>query len=171
MTTASKITIFRVILVPIFLVLAYQGLNVAALAVFIIASLSDFADGYIARHFNQISDFGKFMDPLADKMLVVACMCYFVQALRMPGWVLAIVCFREFAVSGLRLIAVEKKLVIAAGWSGKIKTASTMIGLCLMLLIDGNSTLDLIISIIILITTVYSGIEYFIKNKSVFKEN
>lgn len=171
MTTASKITIFRVILVPIFLVLAYQGLNVAALAVFIIASLSDFADGYIARHFDQISDFGKFMDPLADKMLVVACMCYFVQALRMPGWVLAIVCFREFAVSGLRLIAVEKKLVIAAGWSGKIKTASTMIGLCLMLLIDGNATLDLIISIIILITTVYSGVEYFIKNKSVFKEN
>lgn len=171
MTTASKITIFRVILVPIFLVLAYQGLNVAALAVFIIASLSDFADGYIARHFDQISDFGKFMDPLADKMLVVACMCYFVQALRMPGWVLAIVCFREFAVSGLRLIAVEKRLVIAAGWSGKIKTASTMIGLCLMLLIDGNATLDLIISIIILITTVYSGIEYFIKNKSVFKEN
>lgn len=171
MTTASKITIFRVILVPIFLVLAYQGLNVAALAVFIIASLSDFADGYIARHFDQISDFGKFMDPLADKMLVVACMCYFVQALRMPGWVLAIVCFREFAVSGLRLIAVEKKLVIAAGWSGKIKTASTMIGLCLMLLIDGNATLDLIISIIILITTVYSGVEYFINNKSVFKEN
>ena len=171
MTTASKITIFRVILVPIFLVLAYQGLNVAALAVFIIASLSDFADGYIARHFDQISDFGKFMDPLADKMLVVACMCYFVQALRMPGWVLAIVCFREFAVSGLRLIAVEKNLVIAAGWSGKIKTASTMIGLCLMLLIDGNATLDLIISIIILITTVYSGVEYFIKNKSVFKEN
>ena len=171
MTTASKITIFRVILVPVFLVLAYQGLSRAAFVVFVIASLSDFADGYIARHYNQITDFGKFMDPLADKMLVVACMCYFVQALRMPGWVLAVVCFREFAVSGLRLIAVEKNLVIAAGWSGKIKTASTMIGLCLMLLFDNSATLDTVASLIILISTVYSGVEYFIKNKSVFKEN
>ena len=176
MTTANKITIFRVVLIPVFLVLAYTGHMRWALVVFVLASLSDMLDGYIARHYNQITDFGKFMDPLADKVLVMAAMCFFVEAGRMPGWVLAIVLLREFAVSGMRLVAVEQGRVIAAAWSGKIKTASTMVCLCLMLLIDppalGDSAPDWIAHIgsaVILITTVYSGVEYFYKNRDVFK--
>ena len=84
-TTANKITVFRILLVPVFLVLCYSGKRIPALIVFLLASLSDLADGYIARHYNQISDFGKFMDPLADKILVMAAMCYFVEVGRMPG--------------------------------------------------------------------------------------
>ena len=128
-TTANKITIFRIVLIPVFLVLAYTGLKYWALAVYIIACLSDVADGYIARHYNQVSNFGKFVDPLADKMLVLSAMCFFIENGQMPGWAVAIVLFREFAVSGLRLIAVEQSRVIAAARSGKIKTGCTMVGL------------------------------------------
>lgn len=176
MTTANKLTIFRVILIPVFLVLAYAGRMGWALAVFVIASLTDMLDGYVARHYNQITDFGKFMDPLADKVLVMAAMCYFVEAGRMPGWALAIVLLREFAVSGMRLVAVEQGRVIAAGWSGKIKTAATMICLCLMLATRapqlGDSAPDFVAHIstaLILITTVWSGVEYFWKNRDVFR--
>ena len=118
-TTANKITLLRIILMPVWLLLAYTGRLGAALAVYVIACLSDMADGYIARHYNQITNFGKFMDPLADKMLVLAAMCFFIENGQMPGWVVAIVLFREFAVSGLRLVAVEQQRVIAAAWSGK----------------------------------------------------
>ncbi|MGX8693084.1 MAG: CDP-alcohol phosphatidyltransferase family protein, partial [Clostridia bacterium] len=90
-TLANKITIFRIVLIPVFLNLAYTGHLRWALAVFILASLSDMADGYVARHFNQITNFGKFMDPLADKVLVMAAMCFFVERGRMPGWALAVV--------------------------------------------------------------------------------
>ena len=177
MTTANKITIARVILIPVFLILAYCGRTFWALAVFVIASLSDMADGYIARHCDQITDFGKFMDPLADKVLVMAAMCLFVEQGRMPGWALAIVLLREFAVSGMRLVAVEQGRVIAAAASGKIKTAATMICLCLMLLIGPpdpvqDSAPDIVARLstaVILITTVYSGIEYFWKNRDVFR--
>ena len=176
MTTANKLTIFRVVLIPVFLVLAYAGQRYWALAVFVIASLTDMLDGYIARHYNQITDFGKFMDPLADKVLVMAAMCYFVEIGRMPGWALAIVLLREFAVSGMRLVAVEQGRVIAAAWSGKIKTAATMVCLCLMLLIGppqlGDSAPDLVAQFstaVILVTTVFSGVEYFWKNRDVFR--
>lgn len=100
--------------------------NVAALIVFIVASATDFVDGYIARHYNQVSDFGKFLDPLADKLLVISAMLIFIQWGRMPAWVVMLVLTREFAVSGLRMIAAANGNVIAAGWSGKVKTASTM---------------------------------------------
>lgn len=166
-TTANKITVLRMVLIPVWLFLAYQGYSAAALIVFILACLSDMADGYIARHYNQITNFGKFMDPLADKMLVLAAMCFFVEKTRIPGWVVAIVLFREFAVSGLRLIAVEQQRVIAAAWSGKVKTAVTMVALCLMTVIEIR-WLDWICCGLILLTTVYSGVEYFIKNKDVF---
>ena len=168
-TTANKITMLRIVLIPIFLVLAYMGNMIPALIVYIIACLSDFADGYIARHYNQISNFGKFMDPLADKMLVLAAMCFFVENGQMAGWAVAVVLFREFAVSGMRLLAVEQGQVIAAGWSGKVKTASTMVCLIVMLLIN-NSTINLISTIVIVGTTVYSGVEYFYVNRAVFKE-
>ena len=169
-TTANKITIARILMIPVFLVLAYLGHSFAAFVVFVLASLSDFVDGYIARHYNQITNFGKFMDPLADKMLVLAAMCFFVENGQMPGWVVAVVLLREFAVSGLRLVAVEQQKVIAAAWSGKVKTASTMVGLALMMLFPQNALLSAICSGVILVTTAYSGIEYFIVNRAVFKD-
>lgn len=174
-TLANKITFLRILLIPVFLVLAYTGHMYWALAAFILACVTDFFDGYIARSCHQITDVGKFMDPLADKVLVMAAMCYFVEAGRMPGWALAVVLLREFAVSGLRLIAVEQGRVIAAAKSGKIKTAATMICLCLMLYSPapgiGDSAPDIVAqfsTVIILLTTVYSGIEYFYKNRDVF---
>ena len=171
MTTANKLTMLRIVLIPVFLGILYAGFpnsNYYALAVFIIASLTDLADGYIARHYNQITNFGKFMDPLADKMLVMSAMCWFVEKGQMPGWALAIVLFREFAVSGMRLVAVEQGIVIAAGKSGKIKTASTMVCLCLMML-NIPQWLNTVCIAVIVATTVYSGIEYFVKNAAVFK--
>ena len=169
-TTANKITLVRVALIPLFLFLAYRGLRWPALIVFIIASLSDLLDGYIARHYHQVTNFGKFMDPLADKMLVLAAMCFFVEKGQMPGWVMALVLFREFAVSGLRLVAAEQNRVIAAAWSGKVKTTCTMIGLCFLIVFREYPELNLFVTAVILITTVYSGVEYFIKNWSVFKD-
>lgn len=168
-TTANKITMFRIVLIPVFLVLAYTGHLYVALAVYIIACLSDVADGYIARHCNQVSDFGKFMDPLADKMLVLAAMCFFIENGQMPGWCVAIVLFREFAVSGLRLIAVEQGRVIAAAWSGKLKTGCTMVGLSAMMLFSEVQLVNIIFTVLILVTTVGSGIHYFWVNRDVFK--
>ena len=169
-TTANKITLVRVALIPIFLFLAYRGLRWPALIVFILASLSDLLDGYIARHYHQITNFGKFMDPLADKMLVLAAMCFFVEKGQMPGWVMALVLFREFAVSGLRLVAAEQNRVIAAAWSGKVKTTCTMVGLCFMMVFGKYEAMNIFVSIVILATTVYSGIEYFYKNRDVFRD-
>ena len=166
MNTANKLTLLRVAMIPLFLGILYWGFpgsDYAALTVFILASLTDFADVYIARHCDQITDFGKFMDPLADKVLVVTAMLWFVQCGRLPAWAVAIVIFREFAVSGMRLIAAERGRVIAAGWSGKVKTASTMVGLCLMFLpLPGWVTTACVT--VIVVTTLYSGIEYFVKN-------
>ncbi len=178
MTTANKLTLLRMALIPAFLGVLYAGVpGYWALGIFVAASLTDFLDGYIARHYNQITNFGKFMDPLADKVLVMAAMCWFVEEGRMPGWVLAVVLLREFAVSGMRLVAVEQGRVIAAGWSGKVKTAATMVCLCLMLLIEAPgmpygslpATIDLVSNVVIVTTTLYSGAEYFIKNRDVFK--
>ena len=168
-TTANKITILRIALIPVFLILAYTGHMYWALAVYAIACLSDMADGYIARHYNQITNFGKFMDPLADKMLVLSAMCFFIENGQMPGWCVAVVLFREFAVSGLRLIAVEQKRVIAAAWSGKIKTGCTMVGLGAMMVFPLPLVNTLCITLIV-VTTVYSGIEYFWKNRDVFSD-
>ncbi len=163
MTTASKITLARVAMIPVFMVLLLLGLNWWALAVFIVASLTDFVDGYIARHYNQVSDFGKFLDPLADKLLVISAMLIFIQWGRMPAWIVMVVLAREFAVTGLRLVAVQGGRVIAAGWSGKLKTASTMVGLCLMIAFS-VPVLDTVVSWVILLTTLYSGVEYFVRN-------
>ena len=169
MNTANKLTMIRVFLIPVFMLLAYSQRMYAAFAVYIAACITDFVDGYVARHYNQTTNFGKFMDPLADKVLVLAAMCYFVEVGWMPGWVAAIVLFREFAVSGMRLIAVEQGRVIAAAWSGKIKTACTMICLSAMMLFGHIEAVRTAACALILITTVYSGIEYFWKNKDVFK--
>lgn len=170
-TTANKITLGRIFLVPVFMLLFCLDRFIPALIVFLLACVSDMLDGYIARHYNQISVFGKFMDPLADKMLVISAMCCLAFAGRMAGWAVATVCFREFAVSGLRLVAAEKKIVIAAAKLGKLKTAATMVCLCAMLLFTRSPLLDGVCTAVILITTVGSGIEYFIKNSSVFTDS
>jgi CDP-diacylglycerol--glycerol-3-phosphate 3-phosphatidyltransferase len=171
MTTASKITLVRVLFIPVYMVLMYMSGGEsgpwlwAALGLFVIASLTDFLDGYIARKYNQVSDFGKFLDPLADKLLTIAAMLMFCEWDAMfPAWALMIVLTREFAVTGLRLVAVGKGNVIAAGWSGKIKTASTMVGLCVLMAFPDISWLRWCVVAVIVITTVYSGVEYFIRN-------
>ena len=171
LTTASKITIVRVLLIPAVLVLMYldfPGHMYWALGVFVLASVSDFVDGYIARHYNQVSNFGKFLDPLADKLLVTACMLIFTEWGRMPSWAVMIVLAREFAVTGLRLVAVGNGRVIAAGWSGKVKTFSTMVGLCLMMAFP-IWWLDWVVTAVITLTTLYSGVEYFVKNWDVIR--
>ena len=170
--TANYLTIARVVMIPIFLVLMYldfPGSRYWALGVYIVACLTDWVDGYIARHYNQVSDFGKFMDPLADKCLVMAALCCFVAEGSVAAWILAVVLVREFAVSGMRMVAVEKGRVIAAGWSGKVKTAATMVCICLILF-GIPHVLNLVCQGVILVTTVYSGVEYFYQNLDVFKE-
>ena len=173
MNLANKITLARVVMIPIYMVTMYLSGGQSciwlwiSLGVFVIASITDFVDGHIARKKNQVSDFGKFLDPLADKLLVIAAMTMFTQWGIFPAWALMVVLTREFAVTGLRLIAVQKGVVIAAGWSGKVKTASTMVGLCAMMAAYGISRFDWVHTVvlwIIVITTVYSGTEYFIQN-------
>ncbi len=170
MTTASKITMVRVAMIPMYMAAMYMSHGQAgmwmyiSLGIFIIASLTDFVDGYIARHYNQTTDFGKFLDPLADKLLTIAAMAMFCEWKIFPAWALMIVLTREFAVTGLRLVAVQKGNVIAAGWSGKVKTASTMVGLCAMMALPGVPVLNWVVIAVIVITTVYSGAEYFVQN-------
>ena len=170
MNTANKLTLLRVIMIPVFMVALYWNFpfhKFVALIIFILASVTDFVDGYVARNFNQITDFGKFMDPLADKLLVISAMLWFVEAGQMAAWVVLVVLAREFAVSGLRMVAAPKGVVIAAAWSGKIKTAATMVCICIML-VPIPAILNALCVAVILITTVVSGVEYFVKNRSVF---
>jgi len=170
MTTASKITLVRVAMIPAYMVTMYLSGGAAgmwmyiSLAIFMVASLTDFIDGHIARKYNQVSDFGKFLDPLADKLLTIACMCMMCEWGMMPAWALMIVLTREFAVTGLRLVAVQNGTVIAAGWSGKVKTASTMVGLCFVMAFPTVTWLVTFVVWMIVATTLYSGIEYFVQN-------
>ena len=155
MNTANKLTILRVFMIPVFLLVLYLDVpnaNYWALAIFVIASLTDTLDGYIARHYNQTTDFGKFMDPLADKCLVTAAMLWFVEIGQMPAWALLVVIVREFGVSGLRMVAADKGRVIAAGWSGKVKTASTMVCICLMLLPIPAGLVPVCVAVIVVTT-------------------
>ncbi len=157
MTSASKITILRVLLIPFYMAAMYMTGGESgvwmwfSLAIFIVASLTDFVDGYIARNYNQTTDFGKFLDPLADKLLTIAAMCMFCQWGSFPAWALMIVLTREFAVTGLRLVAVQKG-------------NSTMVGLCAMMVFPGVAWLNWLVIAVIVVTTVYSGVEYFVKN-------
>lgn len=167
MNLPNKLTLLRIVLILPFLLALYLDVPYAAyiaLAIFVAASLTDMLDGKIARKYNLITDFGKFADPLADKMLVTAAMVWFVENGQMPGWALLIVIIREFAVSGLRMVASDKGRVIAAGWSGKVKTASTMVCVVLMFLPIPDVVNTLCVAVIV-VTTIYSGVEYFVKNK------
>ena len=180
MTTANKITIARIALVPVFIVLmlcTFRGHLLAALIIFAIASATDSVDGYIARKYNQITDFGKFADPLADKILIISAILIFVQWNQMPAWCAIIIVVREFAVTGLRLVAVEKSIVIAAGFSGKVKTFASCVAICLMLTpwqalaLPGIPwlTLNNFCVAVMVALTVWSGCMYFYRNGSILK--
>ncbi|GHP12611.1 CDP-diacylglycerol--glycerol-3-phosphate 3-phosphatidyltransferase [Lentilactobacillus fungorum] len=192
MNLPNKLTIFRIILIPFFiLVLAVPGFSgsfliagtqvgdarLIATLIFIVASLTDFLDGQIARRQHLVTNFGKFADPLADKMLVMTAFIFLVQLGETPAWVIAIIVCRELAVTGLRLIIVENNgEVIAAAWPGKIKTTTQMLAIILLFLNNVffaaiNLPLDQIMLYICLFFTIYSGIDYFVKNRSVFADS
>ncbi len=172
MNLPNKLTLLRIVLIVPFLLVLYLDVPFAsyiALTIFLLASLTDLLDGHLARKYNLITDFGKFADPLADKMLVVAAMLWFVERGQLPGWALLLVIVREFAVSGLRMVASDQGRVIAAGWSGKVKTASTMVCIVLMFL-PIPPWLNTLCTAAIVATTLYSGVEYFVKNKDCLKD-
>lgn len=197
MNLANKLTIFRIILVPIMVICAYLPISgefyeipitlLIMEGVFIIASITDKLDGYIARSRNQITTFGKFLDPLADKILVLSAMVIFVQMSKLPAWIPIIVLAREFIVSGIRLIAVQSDgNVIAASVWGKLKTVTQMIALIFMFVDVGgfftfvngklngaHLVINIISSIMIVVSTiatVFSGWDYVWKGRKLFKE-
>lgn len=196
MNLANRLTIFRIILVPIILIIPYLNIQgelwevpltyLIIDIIFILASLTDKLDGYIARSRNQITTFGKFLDPIADKILVIVAMLILVEVGRLPAWIPAIVVIREFVVSGYRLIAVEKQgKVIAASVWGKIKTCTQMLGLVVAFvdvnsfgaIFSGNLTgfafgLNLVTTVLLsisVIATIFSGIDYLKGSKELFK--
>lgn len=177
MNLPNKITLFRVFMIPIFLVFLLipempYGRYIAA-GIFIIAALSDLLDGYIARKHNLVTNFGKFMDPLADKLLVSSALICFVELGLLQAWIVVIIIAREFIISGFRLIASDNGIVIAAGWWGKIKTNVQMI-MSVMLIVNLDSqfmnVLEQITVYLAVALTVISLVDYMIKNKSVLKE-
>lgn len=191
MNLPNKITIFRVLLIPIIMIIAeidalvkpaFLGMtvqNVIILAIFLIGTFSDFLDGYIARKQNIVTNFGKFADPLADKILVLAVMIILLeQHSLLPGWVVTVILAREFIVTGFRILAASQNVVIAAGWTGKIKTNLQFL-MVILLLIDGTRGLtygpfEIIILVVIglaTLMTIISGTEYIVKNLHVFKDN
>ncbi|MCL2226271.1 MAG: CDP-diacylglycerol--glycerol-3-phosphate 3-phosphatidyltransferase [Oscillospiraceae bacterium] len=170
MNTANKLTMIRVLLIPAFLAVLYIGFfgsSYVAMGIFIAAGLTDIADGYIARQRNQVTDFGKLMDPLADKILVLSAMLWFLEQGIMPAWAVLIVVVREFLVTALRLIAVDNGRVIAAAASGKVKTVVTMFCLTVMFLELQPWMVHACIAAITM-TTVASGVEYYVKNRDIF---
>ena len=173
MNLPNKLTIFRVILVIPFVALMLNGYDLWAVAVFIIASLTDLLDGKIARKYNLITDFGKFMDPLADKLLVCAAMICLVEMGRLPAWMVIVIISREFIISGFRLVASDNGVVIAASYWGKFKTTFQML-MIIVLILDFPGRVFEILGIcltwIALILTVVSLCDYLIKNRAVLKE-
>ncbi|MCL2424868.1 MAG: CDP-diacylglycerol--glycerol-3-phosphate 3-phosphatidyltransferase [Oscillospiraceae bacterium] len=171
MNLANKLTMLRVLMIPVFVVILYLEFTYSiyvAMTVFILATLTDLADGYVARKKNLITDFGKFMDPLADKVLTFAALLWFIEVGLIPAWLVLIVVLREFMVTGMRLVASSKGRVVAAGVSGKIKT---LVGnLCIIAMFLPLLDWMLIVCwVLIGVTTVVSGVEYFVKNKDIMK--
>lgn len=176
MNLPNKLTVFRVILIVPFVLFLLTDIggnygDWIALAIFIVASLTDLADGKIARKYNLVTNFGKFMDPLADKLLVCSAMICLIELGRIPAWVVIIIIAREFIISGFRLIASDNHVVIAASYWGKFKTTFQMIMVCLMIVnMQALSIVTQIVMWIALILTVVSLADYIIKNKSVLSD-
>ena len=189
MNLPNKLTILRTILIPFFLVALlcdenYGGFipfgNWVALAIFAIASITDMLDGMIARKYNLVTNFGKFMDPLADKLLVCSAMIAFIELERIPCWIVIIIIAREFIISGFRLVASDNGIVIEAGIWGKIKTAEQMVMLCILIADFGNvfptiangiHLFENILIYVALILTLISLFDYLLHNKGVLAEN
>ena len=171
MNLPNQLTIFRCILIVPFVILLMNGFDLISLAIFIIASLTDLADGKIARKYNLVTNFGKFMDPLADKLLVCSALIILIQLGRIPAWVVLIIIAREFIISGFRLVASDNGVVIAASYWGKFKTTFQMIMVCLML--ANFAFLQIVTDIVMwisLVLTVVSLVDYLWKNKSVMND-
>ena len=179
MNLPNKLTVGRVIAVPFFIAAYMTEYYAAAFVLFILASLTDMLDGKIARKYNLVTNFGKIMDPLADKILVYSAFCLMVEDGLVPAWMLIVILAREFAIAGMRTVAASDGIVIAAGMSGKIKTVLQMIAVPLLLLTTVitdaglHHYLNIAAQIFLwasLVMTVYSGIEYIAKNKKVFAQ-
>ena len=174
MNLPNKLTIGRIIAVPFFVALYMLGFYIAALVIFILASLTDMLDGKIARKRNLVTNFGKIMDPLADKILVYSALALMTGDGTIPAWMLIVILAREFAVSGMRTVAASEGIVIAAGMSGKIKTVLQMIAVPVLILalalpqVPAVFTAGQVFIWASLVMTVYSGAEYILKNRKVF---
>ena len=177
MNLPNKLTILRVIMIPFFVAAllydggANQNMRYVAAALFIIASLTDMLDGKIARKYNLVTNFGKFMDPLADKLRVCSALICMIELRELPAWMVIIIISREFIISGFRLVASDNGVVIAASYWGKFKTTFQMIGVVLLIFnIPALSTLTTIIVWIALALTVISVVDYIVKNVGVLTE-
>ena len=176
MNLPNKLTMFRVILIPFFIVFLLASLTPddkwIALAIFIIASLTDLLDGKIARKYNLVTNFGKFMDPLADKLLVCSALICLIELDKIPSWMVIVIIAREFIISGFRLVASDNGVVIAASYWGKFKTTFQMVAVCLLIAdIAALTVVTQIILWIAVVLTVVSLTDYLIKNKDVMKES
>jgi len=177
MNLPNKLTIVRIIMIPFFVFFLLTDLfgntgDWIALVIFIIASLTDLLDGHIARKYNLVTNFGKFMDPLADKLLVCSALICLVELGRLPAWMVVIIISREFIISGFRLVASDNGIVIAASYWGKFKTTFQMIMICLLIAdIAQIKILTIIVIWIALVLTVVSLADYIIKNKNVMNED
>ena len=171
MNTPNKLTVLRFILVPFFLAAAYyekqQSVMIISTIIFAVASFTDFLDGYLARKHNLVTDFGKFMDPLADKVLVAAALLFLIQAGRAEAWLVIIIITREYAISIIRAIAATNGKVIAASGGGKIKTVTQMLAIIMLLL---SMPFGDIMMYVCVALTLYSGIEYIWKNRELIAE-
>ena len=175
MNLPNKLTLFRVILIPFFVLFMLVDITAydkwIALAIFIVASLTDLLDGKIARKYNLVTNFGKFMDPLADKLLVCSALICLVALTKIPAWIVIIIIAREFIISGFRLIASDNGVVIAASYWGKFKTTFQMVMICLMIAdIEAISLITTVVMGIALILTIVSLVDYLIKNKDGMKD-
>ena len=177
MNTPNKLTLIRILMVPLFIWCLYMNFNIAAIIVFVIASFTDYLDGYLARKNGLVTTFGKLMDPLADKILTIsALVCFLELDVRfLTGWMVVVIIARELIVTGIRLIALDENKVIAASWWGKSKTVSQMVAIIVMML-DRIIKLDIgvisltgIAVLVMVVLTVYSGFDYVKKNFSLFK--
>lgn len=175
MNLPNKLTMFRVVLIPVFVLFMLVDITSVdkwiALAIFIVASLTDLLDGKIARKYNLVTNFGKFMDPLADKLLVCSALICLVEMAKLPAWMVIVIIAREFIISGFRLIAADNGVVIAASYWGKFKTTFQMVMICLLIAdIESIHVLTTVIVWIALLLTVISLIDYLVKNRAVMKE-
>lgn len=181
MTTANKITLIRMAMIPFFIYFAMQSgptNDCIALMLFVVASATDFLDGYIARKYNQITDFGKFVDPLADKLLVTAALLIFIERMLFPAWMVFIILAREFIITSLRNVAAAKGRVLAATWTGKVKTVVQISAIVVIFLFEIITSMGtpLPMTIITLcawvatLITLYAGVDYMVKNWDIVKD-